>query len=94
MFSSDSKLLLSMILLASNEFNSMLEPSVPSKNFARSLFKLSYELPGNDWTGLSGGSFLYTLARPLSLAGCPPVELNLLFSLISSLFFSWPVVLF
>ena len=63
MFSFNSKLVLSMILLASNEFVLMLEPSIPSKVFARFLFKLSFELPGSDRTGLSGASFLCTVAR-------------------------------
>ena len=58
MFSFDSMLVLSMILLPSNEFVSRLEPSLPSNQFARVLLKLSYELPENDRFGLNGVSFL------------------------------------
>ena len=84
--SSESNSVFSKISLAIWVFVSMF---APSKYFANVLYRLSYELPGEEGTGRSRVPCLCTFANPYSLAGCVPVDLNLLYiaSLISSFFF-------
>ena len=69
-------------------FVSVLAPSILSKYFANVLFRWSYELPGKETTRRSGVPCLCTFAKLYSLAGCAPVDLNLVCSgsLISSFF--------
>ena len=66
----------------------MFAPSILSKYFAN-VFRWSYELPGKERTGRCGVPYLCIFAKPYSLAGCAPVDLNLVdsASLISSFFF-------
>ena len=70
-------------------FVSIFAPSISPNYSAKALYRLSYELLGAERTGRSGVSCLCTFANPYSLAGCTPVDLNLVIiaSPISSFFF-------
>ena len=95
------KLFISREIILSSECNSVfskisghlsvrffVSPSILSNYFDDVLFRWSYELPGKERTGRSGVPCLCSFAKPYSLAGCAPVDLNLVYSasLISSFF--------
>ena len=86
--SSESNFVFSKISLSICAFVFMFAPSFLSKCFANVLSRWSYELPGRERTGNCGVPCLCFFAKPYSLAGCAPVDLNLVYSasLISSFF--------